>query len=258
MKFDTILTNIDHRGVLRVMLNRPEKHNALSAKMIAELSEAARIFGESTDVRVIVIEATGKSFCAGGDLNWMREQMNASREVRVTEARKLAEMLRILNTVPKPVIAKIDGNAFGGGVGVISVCDLAYCSKDVTFGLTETKLGLIPATISPYVLAKIGEGNARRVIMSARSFNAEEAFDLGLVSKPVEDTEYAVEKEIAAFLKASPRAVADAKALARSLGPIIDARVIDETIQRLAETWETPDALEGVSAFFEKRKPNWV
>lgn len=257
MKYNTILLNLDGRGVMTMTLNRPNKHNALSADMIAEITAAIISIGKNPDIRVVILDANGKSFCAGGDLEWMRQQMAAPRDQRIAEARKLAEMLKAMNELPKPLIAKVHGNAFGGGVGIISVCDAAYCSKNAKFGLTETKLGLIPATISPYVIARLGEGMARRVFMSARIFASDEAYELGLVSKPVDDLDEAIEMEVAAYLAAAPNAVAAAKALARSLGPIIDASVIEATIERLADTWETPEAMEGVSAFFEKRKPFW-
>lgn len=257
MKYDTIRLNPDDRGVMTLTLYRPEKHNALSANMIREITGVMAAIAQNPDIRVVVLEGSGKSFCAGGDLEWMRQQMTAPRDQRIAEARKLAEMLKVMNELPKPLIGKIHGNAFGGGVGIISVCDVALCSKDAKFGLTETKLGLIPATISPYVIARLGGGMARRVFMSARIFNSDEANELGLVSKPVDDLDEAIETEISAYLATSPKAVAAAKALARSLGPTIDASVIDATIERLADTWETPEAVEGVSAFFEKRKPIW-
>ena len=258
MKYDTILLNLDERGVMTMTLNRPEKHNALSAKMIAEITDAMNSIGRDPGIRVVILDGSGKSFCAGGDLEWMRQQMSASRAQRIAEARKLAEMLKVMNEIPKPLIGKIHGNAFGGGVGLISVCDIAFCSKTAKFGLTETKLGLIPATISPYVIGKIGEGMARRVFMSARIFNSDEANEIGLVAKPVDDLDVVIEAEIVVYLSTAPNAVAAAKALARSLGPRIDSAVIDATIERLADTWDSSEASEGVSAFFEKRKPDWL
>lgn len=257
METNSILQHLDDRGVLTLTLNRPEKHNALSGEMIAALTEAAFDIGANSDVRVVVLEGSGESFCAGGDLQWMREQMTATRAERITEARKLADMLRSLNELPKPLIAKVHGNAFGGGVGMLAVCDVAFSLNSAKFGLTETRLGLIPATISPYVLARMGEGKARRVFMSARIFGADEAHSLGLISKPVDDLDVAIDAEIRAYLGTAPQAVAAAKALARSLGPKIDDAVISDTIERLADTWENPEAVEGVAAFFEKRKPVW-
>ncbi|MBD1549133.1 crotonase/enoyl-CoA hydratase family protein [Roseibium aggregatum] len=260
MSFETIAITTDDRGVATLLLNRADKHNSLSAQMIDELAEAARQLAADEAVRVVVLTGAGASFCAGGDLGWMREQFTATRETRMAEARKLAMMLKALNELPKPVIGRVQGQAFGGGIGMMSVCDTVVAVEGAKFGLTEVRLGLIPATISPYVLARMGEGKARRVFMSARIFGAHEARDLDLVAKvvPAEDLDAAVEAEIKPYLGAAPAAVAASKALARSLGPDMSDAVIDDTIRRLADTWETPEAQEGISAFFDKRKPNWV
>ncbi|WP_306149626.1 MULTISPECIES: crotonase/enoyl-CoA hydratase family protein [unclassified Roseibium] len=260
MSFETISIETDDLGVTTLTLNRPEKHNSLSAKMIDELTDAADQLGSDSSVRVVILTGAGESFCAGGDLAWMREQMSADRETRMAEARKLAMMLKALNELSKPVIGRVQGQAFGGGIGMMSVCDTVVAVDTAKFGLTEVRLGLIPATISPYILARMGEGKARRVFMSARIFGAEEARDLDLVAKVVSagDLDTAIEKEIKPYLSAAPAAVAASKALARSLGPAITEAVIDDTIRRLADTWETPDANEGTSAFFEKRKPAWT
>jgi methylglutaconyl-CoA hydratase len=260
MSFETLRLTWDDRGVATLTLNTPEKHNALSARMIAELTEAAARLDADPLIRVVILTGDGASFCAGGDLGWMREQMSATRATRMAEARKLAEMLFALNTLSKPVIGRVQGNAFGGGVGLISVCDTAIAVLGAKLGLTETRLGLIPATISPYVLARMGEGRARRVFMSARIFDAGEAVELGLVARVVLSAalDAAIEDEVKPYLATAPGAVAAAKALARSMGPRIDAEVIDDTIRRLADTWEQAEAREGVSAFFEKRKANWV
>jgi methylglutaconyl-CoA hydratase len=238
-------------------LDRPDKHNALSAKMIAEITDATKKLAKDTSTRVVILAGSGKSFCAGGDLAWMKEQMTATRSQRISEARKLAEMLFHLNTLPMPLIGNIHGNAFGGGVGLISVCDTAYCSINAKFSLTETRLGLIPATISPYVSAKIGETNARYAGLSARMMSSSKANQIGLITEVVEDLDAVVNEEAHRYLKLAPAAVAATKALFRSLGAKIDADVIDQTIERLADTWEHPEAMEGVSAFFEKRAPNW-
>ena len=259
--FDTITLATDERGVATLTLNRPEKHNAMNAAMIADLAAACTQIAGDADIRVVVLTGRGeeRAFCAGGDLGWMREQMQATRETRMAEARALAQVFRAVNDLPKPVIGRIQGNAFGGGVGLISCCDVAIGVEGAKLGLTETRLGLIPATIAPYVIARMGEARARRVFMSSRLFEAAEAKDLGLLSRVVipEALDAAVEREVAPYLSASPMAVAAAKALARHLGPVIDDAVIDETVRRLADTWETADAKEGISAFFEKRKAVW-
>lgn len=257
---ETIHTEIDGRGVATLTLARAEKHNAMSGEMIAELAQAADVLATDDAVRAVVLTGDGASFCAGGDLNWMRAQIAADNETRRTEATKLAAMLGKLNRLPKPLIGRVQGNAFGGGVGLISVCDVAVAVSSAKFGLTETKLGLIPATIGPYVLARMGEAMARRVFMSARLFDAEEAVTLNLIRHhvPPDALDRAVEAEIAPYLACAPGAVAEAKALARALGPVIDEATVARSIDALVTRWQSPEAGEGTAAFFEKRKANWV
>ena len=257
--FETISLTTDARGVATLKLNRPEKHNAMSAQMIAELTQAAALIGADDAIRVAVLTGAGKSFCAGGDLGWMRDQMAADPETRFVEARKLAEMLNALNTLPKPLIGALQGNAFGGGVGMAAVCDVAIGVEGLKMGLTETRLGLIPATIGPYVIARMGEARARQVFMSARLFDATEAVRLGLLTRvvPASDLDTAVEAEILPYLDCAPGAVASAKELVQALGPRIDDTVIDHTIRALVARWETDEAQEGITAFFDKRKPAW-
>jgi methylglutaconyl-CoA hydratase len=258
--FTAILCETDGRGVARLTLNRPDKHNAMSAAMIAELTQAAAMLAADPAVRVVVMTGAGASFCAGADLEWMRAQFAATRAERVAQATALAMMLDALNTLPKPLIGGINGPAYGGGVGLMAVCDAAVATERARFALSETRLGLIPATISPYVLARMGEGAARRVFMSARSFDAAEAAALGLIARAAatDAFEAAVEAEVAPYLAAAPGAVARAKALARALGPVIDAATIAMTVERLADAWESPEAQEGVAAFFDRRPPAWT
>ena len=257
--YDTLQLRTDDRGVATLTLNKPDKHNAMSAEMMAELTDAARQLGQDDAVRVVVLTGAGKSFCAGADLGWMRAQRDMDAKTRSTEALKLARMLDALNTLPKPLVGRVQGNAFGGGVGMASVCDVAVGVDSLRMGFTETRLGIIPATIGPYVLARMGEGRARRVFMSARLFDAAEAVDLGLLSRCVPEAELdaAVEREVVPYLSCAPGAVAAAKALARGLGPVIDDKVIERTVSALAARWETDEAAEGIDAFFEKRKPDW-
>jgi methylglutaconyl-CoA hydratase len=250
----------DARGVATLTLNRPEKHNALSARMISELTQVAGDLGRGPAVRVVVLTGAGRSFCAGGDLDWMRDQMQATAEQRAAGARELAAMLGALNTLPKPLIGRLQGQAFGGGVGLACVCDVAIGVEGTKFGLTETRLGLIPATIGPYVVARMGEARARRVFMSARLFQAAEAETLGILSRVVapDTLDAAVEAEVAPYLACAPGAVAAAKALVRRLGPLIDKAAIDDSIAALVAQWEGDEAPEGIAAFFDKRKPGWA
>ena len=256
----TIRVKRDARGVATLSLTRGEKHNALNSELISALHDAADELGADPDVRVVVLAAEGKSFCAGGDLRWMQAQMEATPEDRGREARKLADMLEALNSLPKPLIGRVHGNAFGGGVGLACVCDVAIGVSGARFGLTETKLGLIPATIGPHVVARLGEAMARRVFMSGRLFEAEEAVTLGVIAKAVApgDLDEAIEAEVVPYLACAPGAVAEAKALARHCGGGVTPEVSDDTIARLVARWETEEAREGVAAFFEKRPASWV
>jgi methylglutaconyl-CoA hydratase len=260
MTYETLEIQVDERGVAYVKLNRPDKRNVLSAQMIADLTDMAGTLGEATETRAIVLSGAGRVFCAGGDLGWMKAQIEADRPTRMREARKLAEMLNALNVMPTPLIGRIHGGVFGGGVGMACVCDIAVADDSTKFGLTETRLGLIPATIGPYVIARMGEGKARRVFMSARMFDAKEAACLGVVARavPSGDLDAAVEAEVEPYLSVAPGAVGAAKALARELGPRIDAEVIDDTIRRLADTWEGDEASRGIAAFFAKTDAPWT
>ncbi len=258
---DPLLTSVDNRGVATLLLNRPDKHNALSSTLITALTDAAVEMAGNDKVRVVVLAGTGKSFCAGGDLRWMQAQMMADRDTRETEARKIATMLGALNSMPKPVIARVHGNAFGGGVGLACVADAAIGVREgAKFGLTETRLGLIPATIGPYVLARLGPARARRVFMSPRLFSAEEAVRLGILARAVDpiDLDDALEAEIKPYLDAAPGAVAEAKRLARTLLPGINHEAVEMSIAALIERWESEEAHQGLAAFFEKKKAPWA
>lgn len=257
--FETIKVSTDERGIARLTLARAGKHNALSEQMMEELTTAVAQLGADEAVRVVILQAEGRSFCAGGDLKWMQAQIAAGAKERAAAARKLATMLQALNTCPKPVIGAVQGNAFGGGIGMMSVCDVAIGVEGAKFGLTETRLGLTPATISPYVVARMGEARARRVFMSSRLFEAAEARDLGLLAKVVlpEVLERAVMAEAEPYLACAPGAVAEAKALVRVLGPRIDESTIDMTIEALVTRWDSAESAEGIGAFFEKRDPAW-
>ena len=258
--YETLRLETDTRGVATLTLAREQKHNAMSAQMITELTLAAAALAADDAVRVVVLTGAGKSFCAGGDLGWMQAQRDMDTATRSAEAGKLAAMLGALNTLPKPLIGRVQGNAFGGGVGMASICDVAIGVDTLKMGFTETRLGIIPATIGPYVLARMGEGRARRVFMSARLFGATEAVELGLLARavPAEQLDDAIEAEVTPYLSCAPGAVAAAKQLARDLGPRIDTQVINHTIAALAARWESDEAAEGIGAFFDKRKAAWV
>lgn len=257
---ETLELEVDGRGVAWLRLNRPEVHNAMNAAMIAELTEMAGRLGRDPAVRVVVLTGVGRSFCAGGDLGWMQAQMAADAATRAREAGALAAMLGALDAMPKPLIGRVQGQAFGGGVGLLSVCDLAIGVSGAKIGLTEVRLGLIPATIGPYVLARMGAARARRVFFSGRVFDAAEAVDLGLLARAVapHDLDAAVEAEIAPYLAAAPGAVAQGKRLLADLARPVDPAQVDMSIAALVARWESAESAEGIAAFFEKRKAAWM
>ena len=249
MSYDTLDIERDERGVVTLWLARPDKRNALSATMITELTHAAAMLGADPDVRVVIL----------ADLGWMMAQIEADRAARIAEARRLATMLSGLNAMPKPLIGRVHGDAFGGGIGLMAVCDQVLVADHARFALTETRLGLIPATIAPYVVARIGEGAARRIALSGRRFGADQAVQMGLATSAMspDALDAAVGEDVAAFLATAPGAVGAAKALLRSLGAPIDDAVIDASIQQLADIWETEEARAGLAAFLEKRAMPW-
>lgn len=255
----TIRLTVDTRGVATLALARPGKHNAMSEQMLDELTAAAETISRDPTIRVVVLVAEGPTFCAGGDLNWMRQQMQVPPAMRAAQAGKLAWMLKALNELPQPVIGRIHGNAFGGGVGLACICDVAIGAETIEMGLTETRLGVIPATIGPYVVARMGAARARQVFMSSRRFDAHEAVRLGLLASavPQDDLDSAIEREVHPYLGCAPGAVAEAKALVRALAAPIDEDVITMTIEALSKRWQSPEAAEGIDAFFAKRSPSW-
>lgn len=249
----------DARGVATLTLAREDKHNALSAQMMTELEEAARALASDRSVRVIVLAAEGRTFCAGGDLAWMRAQFDMDADTRRVESRRIATVLGALYDLPQPLIGRVQGNALGGGVGLVSVCDVAIGVAGAKLGFTETRLGLIPANIGPYVLARMGATRAAEVFMSARVFDANEAVRLNLLSRTVdpEGLDAAIEAEVLPYLSCAPGAVAEAKALMRDLAGRVVPEQVDMAIDALARRWQSDEAREGVGAFFDKRAPSW-
>ncbi len=254
MTFETIRLERDDRGIATITLNRPEKHNSMNAAMISELTLAAVEAANDTQVRAVVLAAEGKSFCAGGDLGWMRDQFAKDRAGKMEESGKLATMLDTLNRLPKPLIGRIQGPAYGGGIGLVSVCDIAIATPSARFSLTETRLGLIPATIGPFVVRKMGEGKARQVFFTTKTFDANFAMQAGLVSMVAEADEIdaAIAREIEPILKTRPGAVAAAKDLCLRLGEIEAREQMKYTAEALADRWESDEAQEGISAFLAK------
>jgi methylglutaconyl-CoA hydratase len=248
-------------GVALVTLDRPEVHNAFDETLIAELTRALRAVGADASVRAVVLLGAGPSFCAGADLNWMRRMAGFSRAQNLADARTLSTMLATLATLEKPTIARVHGAAFGGGVGLVACCDIAVAAQDATFSLSEARLGLIPAAISPYVVEAIGARAARRFFLTAERFTAAEAYRLGLVHELALAAEIDARiNEILGFLvTAGPRAQVEAKALVRAVAHRpIDAGVIADTARRIARVRASAEGREGVAAFLGKRRAAWV
>ncbi len=245
-----------------VTLNNPEKHNAFDDALIAELTAEFRSLDSNAAVRVIVLSAVGKSFSAGADLNWMKRMAGYTEAENLRDAMGLATLMRTLHGMTKPTIARVQGAAYGGGVGLVACCDIAVGTQGATFSLSETKLGLIPAVISPYVIAAIGERAAHRYFLSAERFDAAEAFRLGLLHELAPDDE-AMDDRIndmaTALLTCGPGAIAEAKQLIAAVsGQRIDDAVVDETAQRIARVRASTEGREGVAAFLEKRRASWI
>lgn len=259
MIFDTLQVDVDTRGVAIVTLNRPEKHNAMNAAMIAELTAAADTLGRDAQVRAIILKGNGPSFCAGGDLGWMRAQAETDRAGKIQEAQSLARMLGLWNALPKPVIGQVHGAAYGGGIGLIAVCDTVVADETTRFALTETRLGLIPATIGPFVVRKMGEAFARQVFFTARRFDAEFLIRAGLVARACTASELsdAVREEVSSVLDCAPGAVSAAKSLCLALSGTDPTDAVDLTAKALADRWETAETQEGINAFFKKQPPSW-
>ena len=251
----------DPRGVATVTLDRAEKHNAFDDSLIAALADIFRRLGADEGVRAMVLAANGKSFSAGADVAWMKRMAAAAEAENVRDARALAEMLRLLNEMPKPTVALVQGAALGGGVGLVACCDVALAADQATFALTEVRLGLIPATIGPYVVAAIGARAARRYFLTGERFGAEDARALGLVHEVVSaaDLPAAGERLISTVLAGGPKAVAEAKALVRAVAdqPITET-LIEDTARRIARIRAGVEAREGLDAFLAKRKPSWM
>lgn len=257
--YQTILVQTDPRGVATVTLNRPDKHNALNGDLIAELTDAADRLASDPAVRIVILTGSGKSFCAGGDFNWFASNIDKTRGERVEQSATLARLLRRLDTLPKPLIGRINGPAYGGGVGMISVCDYTIGAEGARFGLTEVRLGLLPANISPYVVARIGKVHSRETMLSGALFDCARAERIGLLTEVVApaDLDAAVERVVHDHLQAAPGAVADTKALiAYVAGHDLDTNMV-YTADRLADAWETPEGVEGINSFINKGVPSW-
>jgi methylglutaconyl-CoA hydratase len=247
--------------VATVTLNRPDIHNAFDEHLIARLTATFVSLDDHPDVRVVVLAGAGRSFCAGAELNWMKRMAAFDHAENLADAQALAAMLRAVHSLAKPTIARVHGHAFGGGVGLVSACDVAISVPEATFALTEAKLGLIPATIGPYVVEAIGARQARRYFLSAERFTAAEALRIGLVHEVVaaDALDARVDALIATLRAAGPAAQLECQALIRGIAHRpIDEDLIAGTAEHIAAVRASPEGREGVAAFLEKRKPAWL
>lgn len=259
---EMVLLDADERGVATVTLNRPDLHNAFNNDVIERLADIWDDLGKQDGIRAVVLRANGKSFCAGADLNWMKAAQLYTYDQNLEDATALAEMLQALDRLSKPTIALVHGHCFAGGVGLISACDVVIAQATAQFALTEVKLGLIPATISPYVIAAMGPRQARRYFLTAERFSAEQAARIGLVHEVVHDASAlheARDRFLRDFLAAAPGALADTKELVDAVAfEPIDEVIVEDTARRIAERRVSEEGQEGLASFLDKRKPNWA
>lgn len=262
MSEPTILTHIDEQGIATLTMNRPELHNAFDDALIAAMTTELKRLEADAAVRVVLLTGSGKSFSAGADLNWMRRIADYTREENLRDALGLGELMQTLNALAKPTIALVQGAAYGGGVGLVACCDMAIAASRATFCLSEVRLGLMPAVISPYVAAAIGGRACRRFFLTAESFSAAEAQRLGLVHEVAADDAalQARGRELAmALLKNGPQAMAEAKKLIAAIAARpVDKELIADTAARIADRRASAEGREGLSAFLEKRTPGWM
>ena len=248
-------------GVATVTLNRPEVRNAFNDEVIAEMTAVFSELGERDEVRCIVLAGNGTAFCAGADLNWMKRMAGYSRDENVADAAALANMLRVLYQCPKPTIARIQGDAYAGGTGLVAACDMAVCVDSAQFCLSEVKLGLIPATISPYVIRAMGPRAAHRYFLTAERFGAAEALRIGFVHQVVaaDQLDAAVAALAQTLVQAGPEAVKACKVLVHDIaGKDVSQLLIDRTVHAIADIRTSDEGREGIQAFLGKRKPNWL
>lgn len=247
-------------GVATLWMNRPERHNAFHAEMIAEMNAALNVLDDDASVRAVVLAGRGASFCAGADLAWMQAAAEADFDANLDDARRLAALLKTLAALRKPTIARVHGAALGGGMGLVAACDICVAATEAVFATSEVRLGLIPAVIGPYVLRAIGARQATRYFLTAERISASQAKAIGLVHETVAagSLDAKVAEIAQALLQGGPEALAAAKGLARDLaGRPLDDVLAEETARRIAATRAGPEAREGVAAFLEKRLPAW-
>jgi methylglutaconyl-CoA hydratase len=257
------LLDVDARGIATLTLNRPEVHNAFDAALVQRLTELLMEIKSRADVRAVVLTGAGRSFSAGADVNWMRSMAGCSEEENVEDALHLADLMSLLNALPLPTVARVNGHAYGGGVGLVACCDIAIASSEARFALSEVRLGLVPAVISPYVVAAIGERNARRLFLSAEAMNAKLARRVGLVHEIAKPSKLdaALDDQLGMLLKGGPNALRESKELIFTVeggGISADDALKRRTAQIIAQLRVSDEGQEGLAAFLEKRAPEWA
>ncbi len=258
-KYETVILDIENK-VATVTLNRPEVHNAFNDQMLIELIDVFKELEKDESVRVVVMTGNGKSFCAGADLNWMGSMINYSYEENIEDSNRVSECMYRLYTLPQPTICRANGSAIGGGMGLVSACDIVIAAETAKFSLSEVKIGLVPACISPFVIQKIGVNGAREYFLTGERLTAEKAFRAGLANRVVsfEDMDNAVDELVERLLSSGPQAIAYCKELIRNV-PTMDLEEAGTyTAEMIAELRVSDEGQEGIKAFFEKRKPNWM
>ena len=258
-RYLTILSERQDK-VVRISLNRPEVHNAFNSTMIRELADAFEKARKDESARVVILTGEGESFCAGADLNWMKEIIRYSYEQNLKESMELAELMHQIYALPKPTLARINGATIGGGNGLFSACDIVIASDRAKFGLSEVKIGLVPAVISPYVMRRIGESAARELFLTGERFDARRAFEIGLINKvvPHEELDMKVEEVIRLLLSSGPEAIARCKELLHKVPSMTEEEAKAYTAEIIARLRVSQEGQEGMAAFLEKRKPKWV
>jgi methylglutaconyl-CoA hydratase len=258
-----VLLEVDRRGVATLTLNRPEVHNAFDAALVLRLTELLIELKSRPGVRAVVLTGAGRAFSAGADVNWMRSMAACSEDENVEDALHLADLMSLLNSLPLPTIARVNGHAYGGGVGLVACCDIALASSEARFALSEVRLGLVPAVISPYVIAAVGERNARRLFLSGEAMDAKLARRVGLVHEIAKPNKLddALEDQLGMLLKGGPNALRESKELIFTVeggGISADVALKHRTAQIIAQLRVSDEGQEGLAAFLEKRAPEWI
>lgn len=247
------------KGVATVVLNRPEVSNAFNEMQIEEITKCFSQLSEDSSIYAIVLTGKGRHFCAGADLTWMQKVASFTREENVEDSRTMAHMFHVINTCPKPVVGSINGSAFGGGVGLVAVCDVAVCSDQAVFAFSEVKLGIVPAVISTYVVPKIGLSHARALFLTGERFTAQKALTIGLVHHvcPPEELDAKTKEHLSLLETSGPSAMKAAKTLLQNWSQLSEKEFRDYTTRLIADLRASEEGKEGIRAFLEKRKPVW-